>query len=33
MLDFNEWMIMNDVNMTSWVQLKWSCMVVENELF
>jgi len=33
MLDFNRWMTINDVNMTSWVWLLWSCIVVENELF
>jgi len=26
-------MTINDVSMTSWVQLWWSCIVVENELF
>jgi hypothetical protein len=26
-------MTINDVNMTSWVQLLWSCIIVENELF
>jgi phosphatidate phosphatase PAH1 len=33
MLDFNIWMTINDVNMTSWVQLEGSWIVVENELF
>jgi hypothetical protein len=30
---FNKWMTINNVNMTSWVQLQWSCIIVENELF
>ncbi len=33
MSNFNKWMIINDVSMISWVQLLWSCLVVENELF
>jgi hypothetical protein len=32
MLDFNRWMKINDINMTSWVHLLWNCIVVENEL-
>ncbi len=31
--NFNRWMTINDVNMTLWVQLLWSCIVIENELF
>jgi hypothetical protein len=33
MLKFNKWMIVNDVNMTSYVQLEWNCILVENQLF
>jgi hypothetical protein len=33
MLDFNESMTINNINITSWMQLEWSCIVVENELF
>ncbi len=33
MSNFNIWMTINDISMTSWVQLEWSCIVVENELF
>jgi hypothetical protein len=31
--NFDGWMTINDVNMASWVQLWWSYIVVENEVF
>ncbi len=31
--NFDGWMTINDVNMASWVQLWWSYIVVENEMF
>jgi hypothetical protein len=33
MSDIYRWMTIYDVNNTSWVQLLWSYIVVENELF
>jgi hypothetical protein len=32
MSNFNKWTTINDISMTSWMQLLWSCIIVENEL-